>query len=91
MSYGLQVVYNMRRCRPGQKQFLMTNGIRVFLIIYCKNFIVKISHSSAFVKVEPLKVTLAETYCINFTALAGCQGRKSWRVWRGGGGSPPKD
>ena len=90
MSYGLQVVYNMRRCRPGQKQFLMTDGIRVFLIIYCKNFIVKISHSSPFVKVEPLKVTLAETYCIIFTALAGCQGRKSWGGMEGGG-SPPKD
>ena len=35
-------------------------------------FIVKISNSSPSVKVEPLKVTLAETYSINFTALAGC-------------------
>ena len=35
-------------------------------------FIVKISHSSMCVKVAPLKVTLAETYCINLTALAGC-------------------
>ena len=73
MSYGLQVVYNMRGCRPGQKQFLMIDKIRFFLIIYwgahlfyCKNFTF-----FPVCKVEPLKVTSAETYCINFTALAG--------------------
>ena len=55
------------------KAILMTDEIWFFKLfterIY---FIVKISHSSPCVKVEPLKVTLAETYCINITALAGC-------------------
>ena len=52
------------------KAILMTGFFELFTErIY---FIVKISHSSPCVKVESLKVTLAETYCINFTALAGC-------------------